>query len=121
MHRKSPSFLVFFIPLMMAVPTLAAAQGWDTPWSDPRDRPPRIDVSLSGGHVMSSDWSDLVVLGDVSSTPAALEQVLAPQFQVESGPVLGGSFSYSKTKYGVRVNAARSASSLKSSGVNIVD
>ena len=121
MHRKSPPFLVFFIPLMIAVPALAAAQGWDSPWSDPRDRPPRIDLSLSGGYVMSSDWSDLVVLGYVSSTSAALEQFLAPQFQVESGPVLGGSFSYSKTRYGVRVNAARSASSLKSSGVNIVD
>ena len=120
MHRNCPPFLVFLIPLIGA-PALAAAQGWDSPWSDPRDRPARIDLSLSGGYLMSSDWSDLVVLGSVSSTSGALEQVLAPEFQVERGPVLGGSFSYSKTRYGLRVNLARSASSLNSSGVNIVD
>lgn len=112
---------MFLIPLMIAVPAVAVAQGWDSPWSDPRDRPARVDLSLSGGYVMATDWSDFIVLGSVSSTSSALEQVLAPEFQVESGPVLGGSFSYSKTKYGLRVNVARSASSLKSGGVNIVD
>jgi hypothetical protein len=112
---------MLLIPLILAVPALAGAQDWDSPWSDPRDRPARVDLSLSGGYAMSSDWSDLVVLGSVSSTSSVIDQVLTPAFDVDLGPVFGGSVSYSKTKYGFRVSAARLNSTLKTSGVNIVD
>src|SRR5262245_48665818 len=112
MHMKSPRFPVFLIPLLLAVPTVAAAQGWDTPWADPRDRPARVDLSLSGNYVMSSDWRNLVVLGSVTLTSSAINQALTPVFSVDNGPVLGGSVSYSKTKYGLRVNVARASSSL---------
>lgn len=112
---------MFLIPLILTVPALAGAQDWDAPWSDPRDRPARVDLSLSGGYALSSDWSDLVALGSVSSTSSVFEQIVANEFEVERGPVVGGSVSYSKTKYGFRVSAARLNSTLKSGGVNIVD
>jgi hypothetical protein len=112
---------MFLIPLILAVPAVAGAQDWDAPWSDPRDRPARVDLSLSGGFALSSDWSDLVVLGSVSSTSSVFEQIVGNEFQVERGPVVGGSVSYSKTKYGFRVSAARMNSTLTSGGANIVD
>jgi hypothetical protein len=103
------------------LPAAAAAQDWTMPWTDPRDRPARVDVSLSGGYAMPTDWTDRVVLGSTSSATGVFEQVLVPNLRVDAGPVVGAAVSYWKAKYGVRVNVARSAGSLVSAGAAIAD
>ena len=61
---------------LVALPGAALAQGdWNQPWSDPRDRPPRVDLSLSGGYDMASDWSSLTLLGTSSPATGVVEQV----------------------------------------------
>lgn len=90
----------------------AAAQDWTMPWSDPRDRPPRVDFSASAGFLMPTDWSDLVLLGSISAGSGVLEQVLVRELRVEPASVFDGAVTYWKGNYGFRVQAARSRSSL---------
>jgi hypothetical protein len=106
---------------LLAIPCSAVAQDWTMPWSDPRDRPGRVDVTVTGGYVMPTDWSDLVVLGSTSATTGVFEQVLLRDLRVEPGPVLGASATYWKAQYGFRVSVARSDSSLVSSGTTLTD
>jgi hypothetical protein len=86
------------------------------PWSDPRDRPPRVDLSASAGFLMPSDWSDLVLLGSLSSSSGVLEQVLVRDVRIEPGRVFGAAATYWRGRYGFRVHAARSESSLSFGG-----
>lgn len=67
--------------------------------------PRRVDISGSGGMVLSTDWSDLVLLGSVSSVSGALEQVLARDLTVDPGPVFDGVVTYWEGRYGFRVHA----------------
>lgn len=97
-------------------PSGIAAQTWDQPWSDPRDRAPRVDVSVSGGMLAPTDWSDLVVLGSLSSVSGALEQVLVRDLRVEPDSVFGASVTYWRDRFGFRVNGALSRSSLTIGG-----
>src|SRR5688572_22669090 len=67
-RRLAPMLLTSRLALLccsalVLLPCAAAAQGWNQPWSDPRDRPPRIDLSVTAGMIAPTDWSDLVVLG----------------------------------------------------------
>ena len=112
-------FLASF--LLLATPCAAGAQDWSLPWSDGRDRPGRVDLNLSGGYVMPTDWTDLVVLGTTSSATGVFEQVFVNDLRVEPGPVFGASLTYWKWKYGFRVNVARSDASLVSGGNHIAD
>lgn len=82
------------------------------PWSDSRDRPTRIDLSASAGLLLPTDWSDLVLLGSLSSASGVLEQVLVRDLRVEPGSVFGAAVTYWRGKYGFRAQATRSSSSL---------
>jgi hypothetical protein len=71
---------------------------------DPPPGPPRVDISGSGGLLMSTDWSDLVLLGSVSSVAGALEQVLVRDLTVDPGPVYDGTVTYWRGRYGFRAH-----------------
>lgn len=118
MHRTRFTFVMAFLAVGL-VPAFASAQGWDQPWSDPRDRPPRFDVSLTAGMAAPSDWSDLVLLGSVSSVAGAFEQVLVRDVRVEPDALFGGSFSYWRDRYGFRAGATLSRSSLTIGGTSL--
>lgn len=104
------------LPLLVALallsPGLAAAQDWTQPWSDPYDRPPRVDISASAGFLVPTDWSDLVLLGSISSVSGVLEQVLVRDVRVEPATVFDGSVTYWRAKYGFRVHGGFSNGSL---------
>ena len=103
---------VFCLGILMVVPSIAAAQNWDQPWSDPRDRPPRVDVSASIGVLIPTDWSDLVLLGSISPVSGILEQALVRDLSVETDTVFDGAFTYWQGKYGFRAQAGLSRSTL---------
>jgi hypothetical protein len=104
--------LVLHLVLLLSYPAFATAQGWDNPWSDPRDRPGRVDLSATAGLLAPTDWSDLTLLGSLSSASGVLEQVLARDIRVEPGNSFGAAVTYWESRYGFRVQAARSKSSL---------
>jgi hypothetical protein len=97
---------------LVLLPCSAAAQGWSQPWSDPRDRPPRIDLSVTAGMIAPTDWSDLVVLGSISPASGALEQVLVRDLRVEPESVFGAAVTYWRDRYGFRAHGAVSRSSI---------
>ncbi|HWP99548.1 MAG TPA: hypothetical protein VNK92_03670 [Vicinamibacterales bacterium] len=97
---------------LLLPPAPAAAQQWDQPWSDPRDRPPRVDVSVSVGVLAPTDWSDLVLLGSISPVAGVLEQVLVRDVRIEPDRVVGAAVTYWRDRYGFRVQGALSRSSL---------
>lgn len=101
------------------LPRTAAAQDWNEPWSDPRDRPPRVDLSVSAGVLTPTDWSDLVVLGSVSPVSGALEQVLVRDLRVEPDSVFGAAVTYWQDRYGFRAHAALSRSSIVVGGASL--
>jgi hypothetical protein len=74
--------------------------------------PRRVDVSGSGGLRLSSDWSDLVLLGSVSSVSGTLEQILARDLVVDPGPVFDGIVTYWEGRYGFRVHGGFARSCL---------
>ena len=74
--------------------------------------PRRVDISGSGGLRLSSDWSDLVLLGSVSSVSGVLEQVLARDLVVDPGPVFDGVVTYWEGRYGFRAHGGFSRSCL---------
>lgn len=98
--------------LSVALPASAQPQDWSQPWADPMDRPPRLDISASAGMLVPSDWSDLVLIGSLSSASGALEQVLVRDVRVKPGSVFGVSGTYWRDRYGFRVHGAYSESSL---------
>lgn len=110
------SILLRLVVASLVLPATAGAQDWGEPWSDPRDRPPRVDVSVSTGWLLPTDWSDLVVLGSLSSQSGALEQVLARDLRVEPDIVFGGSVTYWRDRYGFRVQGGLSQSSVTIGG-----
>lgn len=108
--RLRPFLCLIGLVLMPAVS--AAQDDWTQPWSDPRDRPPRVDVSVSAGLVAPTDWSDLVLLGSISSLTGVFEQVLVRDLRVKPDAVFGSAVTYWRSKYGVRVNGGFARSSL---------
>jgi hypothetical protein len=74
--------------------------------------PKRVDVSGSGGFLLSSDWSDLVLLGSVSGVTGVFEQVLSRDVVVDPGPVFDGAVTYWEGRYGFRVHAGFAQSCL---------
>ena len=96
--------LRLFILLAMCVtgvPAGASAQ-WD-PFNPPRD-PKHVDVSGSAGLRLSTDWSDLILLGSVSPATGVLEQVLARDLVFVPGPVFDGTVTYWEGRYGFRAH-----------------
>ena len=113
MHPSSPRLLPLLVALALLHPSASAAQGWSQPWADPQDRPPRVDVSGSIGFLAPTDWSDLVLLGSISSTSGVLEQVLVRDLRVEPEKELGGAVHYWRGRYGFRVEGGFSSSSIR--------
>jgi hypothetical protein len=102
------------VSLSVVVLTVAAASPAAAQY-DPLDIPPgprRVDVSGSGGFLLSSDWSDLVLLGAVSSATGVFEQVLARDLVVEPGPVFDAAVTYWEGRYGFRVHGGYAQSCL---------
>jgi hypothetical protein len=78
--------------------------------------PKRVDLSGSGGFLLSTDWSDLVLLGSVSTVSGTLEQVLVRDLQVEPGPVFDGVVTYWEGRYGFRAHGGYASSCLAPGG-----
>lgn len=77
---------------------------------DAQDREPRrLDVSLAGGALWSTDWSDLVVLG---SAGGLVERVLARDLRVSPGTSGDLTVTYWEGRYGFRVHGGFSGSCL---------
>jgi hypothetical protein len=62
--------------------------------------------------LVPSDWSDLVLLGSLSSATGALEQVLVRDVRVKPGRVFGAAATYWRARYGFRAHGAFSDSTL---------
>ncbi len=83
-----------------------------------RDLPPgprRVDVSGTGGFRLSTDWSDLVLLGSVSPASGALEQVLVRDLVVRPGPAFDAAVTYWEGRYGFRTHVGYAESCLTAS------
>jgi hypothetical protein len=78
--------------------------------------PRRVDLSGSSGFLLSTDWSDLVLLGSVSSVSGALEQVLVRDLELEPGPVFDGVLTYWEGRYGFRAHGGFAQSCLAVGG-----
>lgn len=102
------SSVVVVLAILIA-PAAAVAQ--NDPFSIPPG-PKRVDLSGSGGMLMSTDWSDLVLLGSISNVSGAFEQVLVQDLVVDPGPVFDGVVTYWEGRYGFRVHAGFAQSCL---------
>src|SRR5687767_15466312 len=94
---------------MLMSPTLAFTQ------TDLRDIPPgpkRVDISGTGGFRLSTDWSDLVLLGSLSPASGALEQVLVRDMVVRPGPAIDATVTYWEGRYGFRTHVGYGESCL---------
>lgn len=105
--------------ILLLLPVAANAQDWSQPWADPQDRPPRVDVSGSAGFLMPTGWSNLVLLGSVSSATGILEQVLTRDLRVEPKSEFSGSATYWISRYGLRTRVGFSRSSLTIGGTPV--
>lgn len=74
--------------------------------------PPRLDVSASGGFLLPTDWSDLVLLGSISPATGVLEQVLVRDVVVDPGPVYDVTVTYWEGRYGFRAHGGFARSCL---------
>jgi hypothetical protein len=111
--------LLYFATLALSLPPLASGQDWDQPWSDSRDRPPRVDINASVGVLVPTDWSDLVLLGSIGSFSGVLEQVVVRDLQVEPATVWDGAATYWRGRYGFRAHVGLSRSSLRIGGASL--
>jgi hypothetical protein len=107
------------LAFVLFLPASAHAQDWDEPWSDGRDRPPRVDLSVSLGMLAPTDWSDIVLLGSISPVSGVVEQVLVRDVRVEPDATYGAAVTYWRGKYGFRAQAALSRSSLVTGGTSL--
>lgn len=94
---------------IVTLPTSAVAQ---TDLSTIYPGPRRLDVSAAGGFLLSTDWSNLVLLGAVSPVSGALEQVLVRDLLVRPGPVLDTVVTYWEGQYGFRTHVGFAQSCL---------
>ena len=105
------SVFAAFTTFAFAIPALAQQQQ-----STGLDRiapgPKRVDISGSGGFLLPTDWSDLVLLGSISPISGALEQILARDLVVDPGPVFEATVTYWEGRYGFRVHGGFAQSCL---------
>ena len=116
MARTRLARLPLFAVLTLLLPSPVAAQEWGQPWADPYDRPARVDVSASVGMMMPTDWSDLVLLGTISSATGVLEQVLVRDLQVDPNEQFDLGVTYWRGRYGVRIQGGYSSSAVTIGG-----
>lgn len=119
--QRAPITLVLLVVALTICPAPAFAQDWSQPWADPIDRPPRVDFSASGGFLMPTRWSDLVLLGSLSPVSGALEQILTRDVHVKPGTTFTGGATYWRSRYGFRAFGGFSRSSLRVGGFSPVD
>jgi hypothetical protein len=112
MHPIRSRFVRLLAGAALLFPSPLTAQDWSQPWADPQDRPPRVDVSASIGFLAPTDWSDLVLLGSISSTSGVLEQLLVRDLRVEPDEEFGAAITYWEGRYGFRVQGGFSSSSV---------
>lgn len=100
------------LPLLLAYLLLTAASAWAQ--LDPRlaPGPKRVDLSGSAGFLVSSDWSDLVLLGSVSPSGGALEQLLVRDVVVDPGAVFDATVTYWEGRFGFRAHGGFARSCL---------
>lgn len=115
MHRTCLAALQLLVAIAVLSPVQLVAQDWTQPWADPDDRPPRVDLSASFGLLAPTDWSDLVLLGSIS-TAGVLEQVLVRDLRVRPDKELGAAVTYWRGRYGFRVQGGFSSSSVTIGG-----
>ena len=102
MRRHDRLRLLLLLALFAGgLPAKTAAQ-WD-PFNPPRD-PKHLDISGSAGMRLSTDWSDLILLGTVSPVTGVLEQVLARDLVFVPGPVFDATVTYWEGRYGFRTH-----------------
>jgi hypothetical protein len=99
-HDRLRPVLLFAL-LVSGLPAEATAQ-WD-PFNPPRD-PKHVDVSGSAGMRLSTDWSDLILLGSVSPVTGVFEQVLARDLVFVPGPVFDATVMYWEGRYAFRAH-----------------
>lgn len=105
--------LIGFVLALTILPAPLCAQSLPQPWADSEDYPARVDVSVSGGFLMSTRWSDVALLGSISPATGALEQVLTRDVHVKPGTELTAAATYWRGRYGFRAQAGFSRSSLR--------
>jgi hypothetical protein len=98
------------VGILVSPPVLA--QDWSQPWADPMDRPPRVDLSASAGFLIPTSWSRLELLGSIAPGSGVLEQVLTRELRVEPDTQFSAAATYWRGRYGFRVQAGYSHSSL---------
>ena len=107
-RRVHVRYIVVLLVMLLA-PSSAFAQ---SSLSDIPPGPRRVDVSGTGGFRLSTDWSDLVLLGSVSPASGALEQVLVRDLVVRPGPAFDAAVTYWEGRYGFRTHLGYSESCL---------
>lgn len=93
---------------MAAMPSMASAQLRD--WDEPPG-PVHVDISASAGWLTSTDWSDLVLLGNIASG-GGVEQVIMRDLNVDPGLVLDAAVTYWEGRAGLRVHGGFAESCL---------
>jgi hypothetical protein len=109
----------FLAAQLLLSSNVVSAQRLPEPWADPEDQPGRVDVSASIGVLMPTEWSNLVLLGSISSASGILEQVVSRELRVESHQGYGAAFTYWRGRYGFRVQGDYSKSSLRISNAQL--
>lgn len=91
------------VPALLLSTAPATAQQGDL-WEE-YEGPRRLDLSVSGGAFLSTDWSNLVFLESLGALGQSQQQVLLRQ--LHAPPEFGGtaSVTYWKGRYGFRVQA----------------
>jgi hypothetical protein len=117
--RHAPLAVISLVVVWTMCPAPTCAQDWSQPWADPEDRPPRVDVSASGGFLMPTRWSDLVLLGSLSPGVGVLEQVLTRDVHVKPDTEFTAAATYWRSRYGLRVHGGFSRSSVSISATPV--
>jgi len=110
-HRLRALLLAFVV--LGSTPATVAAQ-WD-PFNPPRD-PKHVDVSGTAGFRLSTEWSNMILLGSVSPATGALEQVLGRDLIFRPGPVYDATVTYWEGRYGFRAHGGFSRKCLAIAG-----
>jgi hypothetical protein len=102
--------LTLLVAAMLASAGPLHGQEQDPPesgWEDDEERPRRLDISLAAGRLLSSDWSDLVVLGTLGGL---VERVLVRDLAFAPGAAVDVAITYWEGRYGFRVHAGMARS-----------
>lgn len=112
MTRRTGGFLLALLLLTLLLPASpVAAQTavppdttrFDREWGREYSGPQRLELSVSGGYGLSTDWSNRVALQLFDPQGGAHQQVLLRNVAVAPGAGVGGAVTYWRGRYGFRV------------------